>query len=907
MESCTALNIQDSLQRVPLDVGHHSTTTPLSRTERFLSNHYRPRSEFTDSEGGSLSSSPSACIHFKNLFSAKILWRASPHNRSQRTKYLHNRSSLPHVKSPRSRKTPSTACLGSNSRFTRCISSHSHSSLSAQISGILPQQKVILFPSSSVRSERSPLHLYTTDEMAPISASSKIYRCHSLSGRLDNLESECSSNPEGSARNHTSTTVLRSFNKLEEIKSNTVSRPNLAGSPMAHIQGKMDHTFNKNNEDQDFNFGNFVNTSGNSSTMGKFNRVAKLHLPDTQTLTTTSSTLTQSSIISSSFSKRSTCSSPISTRRGFEEMARREDLLPTCILPAHKEYNPPLDGRLPIRVGRSHSLPTSLWRMEPSGSTTPYKSTGSKSSHKSYPGTKPNECVNTSLYRQSGSTVCYQQTEVQITEIATRDKVAISSNRTQAHPNKSIQDLVSDEQPRRSTQQKSLSILGVGDPPSNFSSHNELEGNTPHRSNGNFTQCKITDLHIGKERPKCNSHQCHSPRLESVDRNIHFSPEVANPSSNRKTRPLQTPRSDNPPMVPSRALVQQNPATDDIIQRTELTRSNERWTSSLREMDRLQFLKQVLTNQHDSKIAEELIQAHRSSTSKQAQSVWKCFKNWLPEDISKITKDTVLHFLIYLNEVKGLSPQTILNYKSCLAWPLKTAFNLNLNESCFSLLTKTQFLKNPPRRKKIPTWSIDKALETFSSRAFDNQIITGEKLLLKALFLTALATGNRASELASTIREGVVMNNNMVHLPVQRSFLFKNQSVSNPSPPSINFPVLGNNNTLCPWLCLKKYIETTDRESHEGFIFINPKSFKPLKAGRFSYWLVKSIRMADDAAIKPAGHDVRKFGHSIAFTRGEDPTTIIKNGFWHSPNVFVHKYLISCNSSSNKQFVAGRT
>ena len=96
----------------------------------------------------------------------------------------------------------------------------------------------------------------------------------------------------------------------------------------------------------------------------------------------------------------------------------------------------------------------------------------------------------------------------------------------------------------------------------------------------------------------------------------------------------------------------------------------------------------------------------------------------------------------------------------------------------------------------------------------------------------------------------------------------------------------------------------TSHLPHQGVLFINPTSGKPLAAGRLSYWLVKAIRLADPLTPHPAGHDVRKLGHSIAFARGLDPQDILKNGFWHSPNVFIHKYLISCSSSLNK-FLAG--
>ncbi|KAK3885508.1 hypothetical protein Pcinc_010249 [Petrolisthes cinctipes] len=229
-----------------------------------------------------------------------------------------------------------------------------------------------------------------------------------------------------------------------------------------------------------------------------------------------------------------------------------------------------------------------------------------------------------------------------------------------------------------------------------------------------------------------------------------------------------------------------------------------------------------------------------------------------------------------------------------------------MSHRSFSLLAKSQFLRRPPPAKKVPTWSIDTALVTFSRPEFNPPEASTEKLLLKALFLTALATANRASELASTIREGITVTNGQATLPVQRSFLFKNQNINHQSAPAITFPVL-HTTPLCPWNALDAFLKRTAVEAHQGFIFVHPTSFKPLKSGRLSYWLVKAIKTTDTSATSPAGHDVRKFGHSIAFARQEDPATIMKNGFWHSPNVFVNKYLFSPGNTRVRNFVAGRT
>ncbi|KAK3866535.1 hypothetical protein Pcinc_027948 [Petrolisthes cinctipes] len=107
-----------------------------------------------------------------------------------------------------------------------------------------------------------------------------------------------------------------------------------------------------------------------------------------------------------------------------------------------------------------------------------------------------------------------------------------------------------------------------------------------------------------------------------------------------------------------------------------------------------------------------------------------------------------------------------MNYRNALALPLQLSFGINISHRSFSLLARSQFLRRPPPAKKVPTWSIDTALVTFSRPEFDPLEASTEKLLLKALFLTALATANRASELASTIREGITVTNGQATLHV---------------------------------------------------------------------------------------------------------------------------------------------
>ncbi|KAK8389707.1 hypothetical protein O3P69_009003 [Scylla paramamosain] len=208
--------------------------------------------------------------------------------------------------------------------------------------------------------------------------------------------------------------------------------------------------------------------------------------------------------------------------------------------------------------------------------------------------------------------------------------------------------------------------------------------------------------------------------------------------------------------------------------------------------------------------------------------------------------------------------------------------------------------------KKIPQWSIDRILDTFSSPDFEIELASPVNLFLKTLFLTALASGNRASELSASLRMGLSLTETKAVLPTHPSFLFKNQNPQNPTPPDITFPAIGNAHSLCPVTALRKYLAATQTLPHEDFVFIHPKSSKPLKAGRLSYWLAQAIKIGDPQAIRPAGHDIRKVGHSIAAFRNSTPRSILENGFWHNASVFVQKYLISCRPTTTS-FVAGRS
>ena len=307
-------------------------------------------------------------------------------------------------------------------------------------------------------------------------------------------------------------------------------------------------------------------------------------------------------------------------------------------------------------------------------------------------------------------------------------------------------------------------------------------------------------------------------------------------------------------------------------------------------MDRIHFLKEVYKASRGAKVADSLVHAFRQSSINQAETAWRAFKAWLPEHVTVLRKRHVLEFLVFLKDNKKLSPRTILGYRHSLSIPFKEAFDINFADKDFSLLAKAQFHLSPPVPRKVPKWSLNHALESLQAVRFRNNSASLEDLFLKTIFLVAIASGNRCSELAACTREGITFENNRVTIPTKEGFLFKNQTLDR-SPPPVTFTSMTSRHQLCPSFALSVYLEKSAHLPHRNTLFVHPKSGLPLLSGRLSYWIAKAIAILD-SSNKGSAHDCRKFGHSLAFTRGVLPKTILSQGFWSSINVFIHKYLI---------------
>ena len=244
-------------------------------------------------------------------------------------------------------------------------------------------------------------------------------------------------------------------------------------------------------------------------------------------------------------------------------------------------------------------------------------------------------------------------------------------------------------------------------------------------------------------------------------------------------------------------------------------------------LSRVQLLTKVFSTVYTASVAEALIKARRSSTSAQYEHCWWNFQSWLLSVLnSPMSNCTILEYLVHVANSRGLSPKTVLVYRNALQLPLLHRFKINTKDQEFSLVAKSQFIVKPPRQKLIPHWKPNRVLSMLEQLQFVTNKASPINLMMKTLFLVALATGIRVSGLAAMSRGSISFGTDYcrVTIPVKPGFLYKNQSVAR-APPNITFPSLYNDDCshhrLRPVSALHKWLQVSDPWRHDS-VFINP-------------------------------------------------------------------------------------
>ncbi|KAK3886697.1 hypothetical protein Pcinc_009163 [Petrolisthes cinctipes] len=316
-------------------------------------------------------------------------------------------------------------------------------------------------------------------------------------------------------------------------------------------------------------------------------------------------------------------------------------------------------------------------------------------------------------------------------------------------------------------------------------------------------------------------------------------------------------------------------------------------TPSVTETTRLEFLRGVLSKRFTKETVDKMLRAHRQSSVRQYESCRKRFQDFLRRHPSRvISEDTVLEFLTWLADSTNRAPATVLAHHAALSDPLLLGFNIKVSERPLSLLRMGIRAGTAPHRAQAPSWSLHRVL---SYLTFEGVPLEVCHLLQKALFLLALATGYRASQLAALTRHtafsSVTPNLTSLTISPSPAFLAKNEQADDRIGPLAvpSFLRDGNFHPLCPVHAFVAYVEAT-RGASPDHLFYNSRSGNPLFPRSIARLLCRVIENGDPGHA-PRAHSVRGVAASLAFLRTHSVERVRDLGGWASTSSFRKRYL----------------
>ena len=306
----------------------------------------------------------------------------------------------------------------------------------------------------------------------------------------------------------------------------------------------------------------------------------------------------------------------------------------------------------------------------------------------------------------------------------------------------------------------------------------------------------------------------------------------------------------------------------------------------------------------------------RTSTSKVYDNRWSSFASWCHErDLDPMTCSIprVADFLNHLFEVEKLASGTIAGYKSTIASTWQSCGNSTLvqNNTLRDLL-RSFHIDRPRPIQSIPPWSLSLVLDALRYPPFEPMsTINLPNLTVKTVFLVALATGKRRSELhAMTLQgSGLAENKQYFILSMDRQFLAKSERLHRQDSKTIVIPALPSSETeersICPVRALRFYCQRTSdirttMSAKKLFISYKQGFHGEISTQTVSRWISQAVIWSYAASARSPdllrlhsvkAHEVRAYSASVALLRAVPLEDILKAACWKCHNTFTSHYL----------------
>ena len=138
----------------------------------------------------------------------------------------------------------------------------------------------------------------------------------------------------------------------------------------------------------------------------------------------------------------------------------------------------------------------------------------------------------------------------------------------------------------------------------------------------------------------------------------------------------------------------------------------------------------------------------------------------------------------YLFKVRKVSVRTILNYKSAISfyWKAEVGYEVPENDTVVTDLVRSFKRERLVQSKHVVEWDVHLVLEFFRSGRFQHwDSLSDKDLTLKTIFLLALATGKRRSEIHALSKDVRWLNGDVrsVEISPVPEFLSKTHMITN--------------------------------------------------------------------------------------------------------------------------------
>lgn len=292
-------------------------------------------------------------------------------------------------------------------------------------------------------------------------------------------------------------------------------------------------------------------------------------------------------------------------------------------------------------------------------------------------------------------------------------------------------------------------------------------------------------------------------------------------------------------------------------------------------------------------VSELLLDGERRSTSSAYESAWRCWIRWCKQrdiDPLSVALSDVLAYLTHLHE-SGKAYRTINVHRSMLSSMLPQIDGDDVGKHRYVCkLLKGIYNRNPPQSKYSYFWDIKLALERVKSWGNNDQL-SFKMLTLKTIFLLAIATLFRVSELANISRHRITFEDDQVSF----SLLRPRKTQHGQSLARISINSWKDDDILCPVRCLNTYVSkaselsTPYAESHSSLFRALKRPHCEVGSSTIARWLKQALASVGVDISRFSAHSTRGSAASNALANGTPVDEILKAANWSNAKTF-HRF-----------------